>query len=132
MKKQFILVAMMFAATTAFAQSNEKSTATPAATQPHGKPIVQPAPAAPAQQAQTVDEKKVSAAHWMAAKRQLESAKDHLLKAKFDPGSQRENAIRSIEAAIREVNQALNVKDDMPKKNDDMKKHDHSDPNHKH
>lgn len=47
--------------------------------------------------------------HWIGAKHQLESAKSHLQKVSFDPGSQRENAIRYIDAALKEIDKAFSV-----------------------
>lgn len=41
--------------------------------------------------------------HWMAAKHQLESAKHHLQIAAYDPGNQRENAIKYIDAALKQI-----------------------------
>jgi len=45
--------------------------------------------------------------HWMAAKKQLESAKRHLQIAAYDPGNQRETAIKHIDAALKQIELAF-------------------------
>lgn len=45
--------------------------------------------------------------HWMAAKHQLESAKRHLQIAAYDPGNQRESAIKYIDAALKQIELAF-------------------------
>lgn len=133
MKKLIILGAVVLMAAAANAQGSEKAPvkappATPATTTP-------PAPATDAatpKSPQTADEKQVSNSHWMAAKNQLESAKKHLSQVKYDPGNQKENAIRSIDAALQEINVVMKMKENENKKDNKDKEHDHSDPNHKH
>ncbi len=103
MKKLIILSAFVFASTAMYAQDKDKDKsriAAPATTiQPAGDVQVQSPP--------KQDDNKIAASHWNAARHQLESAKQHLEKVKFDPGVERENAMRSIDAALAEVKKAL-------------------------
>lgn len=113
MKKIILMSAVLISgAATAFAQASESA-----------QPVK---PAAPAQvilqkdkQDKDKDKDKVKThEHWMGAKHQLESAKKHLEAASYDPGSQRENAIRYIDAALKEIENALSAPKSEPVKPD--------------
>lgn len=133
MKKLIILGAVLLATAAVQAQNNEKTKSKSSSTVTTAPPATNAATMqSTPQPAQVNDEKKESQSHWEAAKRQLESAKDHLKKATFDPGAERENAIRSIEAALAEVNNVLAQKHNAPPRPLNQQGHDQSDPNHKH